>query len=129
MHAPDAVHNAFRDVSSALEDRQRAIFEADGQAIQSVTDARGLHAESISIAEGEAQARVSIAEGLASSFVPQAKEFREQPDIGRYRLRMEAVERSFMRPNKYLNTVPGAQGVDLWIDPTQEDVIKFNYRE
>ena len=129
VHAPDAVHNAFRDVSSALEDRQRAIFEADGQAIQSVTDARGLHAESISIAEGEAQARVRIAEGLASSFIPQAKEFREQPDIGRYRLRMEAVERSFIRPNKYLNTVPGSQGVDLWIDPAQDDVIKFNYRE
>ena len=129
VHAPDAVHNAFRDVSSALEDRQRATFEADGQAIELVTDARGRHAEAVSVAEGEAQARVRIAEGLASSFVPQAEVFREQPDIGRYRLRMEAVERSFTRPNKYLNTVPGSQSVDLWIDPEQDDVIKFNYRE
>ena len=42
---------------------------------------------------------------------------------------MEAIERNLWRPNKYLNTVPGAQGVDLWIDPEQEDVIKFNYGE
>ena len=129
VHAPDAVHDAFRDVSSALEDRQRATFVADGQAIELVTDARGLYAEAVTVAEGEAGARVRIAEGLAASFVPQAEEFREQPEIGRYRLRMEAVERSFVRPNKYLNTVPGSQSVDLWIDPGQEDVIKFNYRE
>ena len=129
VHAPDAVHNAFRDVSSALEDRQRATFEADGQAIELVTDARGRHAQAVAVAEGEAGARVRIAEGLASSFIPQAEVFREQPDISRYRLRMEAVERSFARPNKYLNTVPGSQSVDLWIDPNQEDVIKFNYRE
>ena len=73
--------------------------------------------------------RERIAEGLASSFIPQAEAFREQPEIGRYRLRMEAVDRSFAQPNKYLNTVPGSQSVDLWIDPAQEDVIKFNYRE
>ena len=129
VHAPDAVHDAFRDVSSALEDRQRATFVADGQAIELVTDARGLYAEAIAVAEGEAEARVRMAEGLASSFVPQAEAFREQPKIGRYRLRMEAVERSLARPDKYLNTVPGSQSVDLWIDPAQEDVIKFNYRE
>ncbi len=129
VHAPEPVHDAFRDVSSALEDRQRATFVADGQAIELVTDARGLYAEAITVAEGEAGARVRIAEGLASSFVPQAEAFRAQPEIGRYRLRMEAVERSFARPDKYLNTVPGSQSVDLWIDPAQEDVIKFNYRE
>lgn len=129
VHAPDAVHNAFRDVSSALEDRQRATFEADGRAIEIVTGARGRYTEAIAVAEAEASARVKIAEGLASSFIPQAEVFREQPEIGRYRLRLEAIERSLARPSKYLNTVPGSQSVDLWIDPGQEDVIKFNYRE
>ena len=129
VHAPDAVHNAFRDVSSALEDRQRATFEADGQAIEIVTDARGRYSQSVTLAEGEAEARVRIAEGLASSFLPQAEVYRRRPEIEEYRLRLEAVERSFTAPNKYLNTVPGSQSVDLWIDPRQEDVIKFNYRE
>ncbi len=129
VHAPEAVHDAFRDVSSALEDRQRATFEAEGQAIALVTDARGRYTEAITVAEAEAGARVRIAEGLASSFIPQAEVFREQPEIGRYRLRLEAIERSFAAPSKYLNTVPGSQSVDLWIDPAQEDVIKFNYRE
>ncbi len=129
VHAPDLVHSAFRDVSSALEDRQRATFEANGQAIALVTDARGRYAEAITVAQAEAGARVLIAEGLASSFIPQAQEFREEPEIGRYRLRLEAIERSLAHPSKYLNTVPGSQSVDLWIDPGQEDVIKFNYRE
>ena len=129
VHAPEAVHDAFRDVSSALEDRQRAAFVADGQAIELVTDARGAYSEAVTVAEGEAGARVHIAQGLASSFIPQAEAYREQPDISRFRLRMEAVERSLAEPNKYLNTVPGSQSVDLWIDPNQEDVIKFNYRE
>ena len=129
VHAPDEVHIAFRDVSSALEDRQRSTFEANGKAIERVTNGRGLYAESITIAQGEAKARVLIAEGLAESFIPQAKAFRAQPEIGRFRLRMEAIERSFVEPTKYFNTVPGSQSVDLWIDPKQDDVIKFNYRE
>ena len=129
VHAPELVHSAFRDVSSALEDRQRATFEAEGQAIALVTDARGRYTEAITVAEAEADARIRVAEGLASSFIPQAEVFREQPEIGRYRLRLEAIERSLTRPRKYLNTVPGSQSVDLWIDPGQEDVIKFNYRE
>ena len=129
VHAPETVHNAFRDVSSALEDRQRATFEADGEAIELVTDARGLYEEAVAVAEGDAVARVEIATGRAASFLPQAEAFADQPGIGRYRLRMEAIERSFVKPNKYLNTVPDSQGVDLWIEPEQEDVIKFNYRE
>ena len=107
----------------------RATFEAEGQAIILVTDARGRYAEEISAAEAEAGARVVIAEGLASSFIPQAEVFRDEPEIGRYRLTLEAIERSMTRPDKYLNTVPGSQGVDLWIDPEKQDVIKFNYRE
>ena len=129
VHAPELVHNAFRDVSSALEDRQRATFEANGQAIALVADARGRYTEAVSAAEAEAGARVKIAEGLASSFVPQAEVYREEPEIGRYRLRLEVIERSLLRPKKYLNTVPGSQSVDLWIDPEREDVIKFEYGE
>ena len=129
VHAPDTVHNAFRDVSSALEDRQRSTYEADGQAIELITDAKGRYSEAVTLAESDANARVLTAEGLAQSFIPQAEVFRRRPAIDGYRLRLEAVERSLARPNKYLNTVPGSQNVDLWIDPRQEDVLKFNYRE
>ena len=129
VHAPESVHDSFRDVSSALEDRQKSKFEAESQAIEMVTDARGRRAESVSIAEGDANARIKIAEGLAASFLPQAETISREPEIGRYRLRLEAIERSFQQPRKYLNTVEGSQGVDLWIDPEKEDVIKFNYRE
>ncbi|MEM9063809.1 MAG: hypothetical protein AAGD13_25420, partial [Pseudomonadota bacterium] len=101
----------------------------ESRAIEMVTDARGRHAESVAVAEGDASARIRVAEGLAESFVPQAETLSQQPEIGRYRLRLEAIERSFASPRKYLNTVPGSQGVDLWIDPEKEDVIKFNYRE
>ena len=129
VHAPEEVHNSFRDVSSALEDRQRARFEADGQAIALVNGAKGRYEEAVTLAQGEASATIKIAEGRAASFVPQAERFREQPAIGRTRLRLETAERSLAGPRKYLNTVSGARSVDLWIDPRQEDVIKFNYRD
>jgi len=129
VHAPESVHDSFRDVSSALENREEARFEAEAQAIEVVADARGSYAESVTIARGDANARVRIAEGLAASFMPQAEALRSEPQIGRYRLRLEAIERSLSRPRKYLNTVPGSRGVDLWIDPEKDDVIKFNYRE
>ena len=129
VHAPDGVHDSFRDVSSALEDRQRATYEADGEAIAIVTDANARYSEAVMVAEGEATARVKVAEGRAVSFRPQAEVFRAHPDVGRTRLTLETVERGLSGPRKYLNTVPGSRGVDLWIDPEQDDVIKFNYRE
>ncbi|MEM9403904.1 MAG: SO_0444 family Cu/Zn efflux transporter, partial [Pseudomonadota bacterium] len=107
VHAPESVHDSFRDVSSALEDRQKSKFEAESRAIEMVTEARGRHAESVAVAEGDATARIRVAEGLAASFVPQAETLSQQPEIGRYRLRLEAIERSFASPRKYLNTVPG----------------------
>ncbi len=129
VHAPDGVHDSFRDVSSALEDRQRATYEADGEAIAIVTDANARYSEAVMVAEGEATARVKVAEGRAVSFRPQADVFRAHPDVGRTRLTLETIERGLSGPRKYLNTVPGSRGVDLWIDPEQDDVIKFNYRE
>ena len=129
VHAPESVHDSFRDVSSALEDRQRATFEADGEAIALVTEARGRYEEAVTIAEGEAGARIKIAQGQALSFRPQAERYREHPELSRTRLRLEAIERSLVGPRKYLNTASGSRGVDLWIDPEQDDVIKFSYRE
>ena len=41
VHAPGRVHDAFRDVASALEDRQRDVHVANGAAIQSTTAATG----------------------------------------------------------------------------------------
>ena len=129
VHAPEQVHDAFRDVSSALEDRQRSKFDADGTAIATVNDARGRAAEMDSLAQAEARSGIVIAKGRAASFLPQARVFGEHTELSRLRLRLEAIENTLVRPRKYLNTVPGARGVDLWIDPEQEDVVKFNYRE
>ena len=129
VHAPEEVHNAFRDVSSALEDRQRLMFEAEGDAISNVNAAHGIYDETVTVAEGDAAARIMIAGGKAAAFLPQAEQIRRNPSIGRYRLRHEAIDRSLVGPRKYLNTVPGADAVDLWIDPAQDDVLKFDYRE
>lgn len=129
VHAPEAVHDSFRDVSSALEDRQRATFDADGRAVSSVTDARGRYAEAVALATGEATSQVTLAQGRAAAFIPQSEVYRQHPAVGQVRMRLEAIERSLVRPRKYLNTVPGSKGIDLWIDPAQQDVIKFNYRD
>jgi len=129
VHAPTAVHRQFRDVASALEDLKRARFAADGEAIRLISEANALKAEALSRAEGEATARVAVAEGRALAFLPVAEAVAESPELGRFRLRREAVERGLQAPRKYLNTVDTASNVDLWIDPAREDVIKFNFRE
>ena len=129
VHSPEEVHYAFRDVSSALEDRQRLMFEADGKAIEAVTNAEGEYAKSIAISTGDAKAAIEVAKGRAESFLPQSQAYHQSPEITRFRLKMEAIEDSFQQPVKYFNTVKNSQSVDLWIDPNQEDVIKFKYRE
>ena len=129
VHAPDSVHSAFRDVASALEDRKRATYRAEGEAITTVNDARGQYEEQVTIARGDATARIEIANGKAAAFLPYAEQVRRYPDLSRFRLRHEAIDRGLVGPRKFLNAVPDAGAVDLWIDPSQEDVLKFRYRD
>jgi HflK protein len=116
VHAPATVHDAFRDVASAHEDRLTTIHLANEYAVGLVTIARG-DAERI-VAEAQAQAvqRVALAEGAAGAFVALAAEHRHSPQLTEDRLYLEAVERVLPGARKLVRAAPGAtHGYELWL--------------
>ena len=105
VHAPARVHDAFRDVASALEDRQRDIHVATGGATQSTV-----------AASGEAERITQRAEGRAAAFRQTAAAHATSPAVTEARLYLEALEHALEMPRKYVY-MPGAGGgdVDLWL--------------
>ena len=116
VHAPGRVHDAFRDVASALEDRQRDIHVATGGATQSTVAASGEAERITQRAEGRAVREVKGAEGRASAFRQTAAAHATSPAVTETRLYLEALERALEMPRKYVY-MPGAGGgdVDLWL--------------
>ena len=116
VHAPGPVHDAFRDVASALEDRQRSIHEANGYAAEATAAASG---ESASLLEGARSARVraqQLALGTTASFRALADVDRAHPTTTETRLYLEALEQSLGKTRKYVNGASESGGdLDLWI--------------
>jgi HflK protein len=116
VHAPGPIHEAFRDVASAVEDREREILEANAYAAE-VTAAAG--GESAALLEGARAARVraqQLARGTTASFRGLADVHRTNPSSTETRLYLETLERSLSKPHKYVNGASGSGGeLDLWI--------------
>lgn len=129
VHAPNRVHDAFRDVASALEDLQRELFLADGNAISMLNEARG-NSETI-----KANAKISAvnslanARGQAAAFKPLADVHQIYPYLTERRLQLEAQEKWLVLPKLYLNGLKNSQGLDLWLDPNAADVVRFKFKD
>lgn len=129
VHAPNRVHDAFRDVASALEDLQRELFLADGDAISMLNEAKG-NSETI-----KANARISAVNNVASAkgetagFKPLSDVHQTYPYLTEKRLQLEAQEKSLILPTLYLNGLKNSQGLDLWLDPNAEDVVRFKFKD
>jgi membrane protease subunit HflK len=66
---PDAVVDAFNDVSSARGDKETVVLAAESYASKRVPDVRGESAKRLEEASAEASGRVSEAEGRAGRFI------------------------------------------------------------
>ena len=116
VHAPAAVHDAFRDVASAHEDRLRVIHEANGYAAGVIAVARGEATRVIAEAEGQASERLAQTAGAASAFKALAAEHRRSPRITEDRLYLEACERVLPGARKVVRSAAGtAKGYELWL--------------
>lgn len=116
VHAPDDVHQAFRDVASSVEDRSTSRNKALTDAVGSVAQARGEAERSRLEAEGIRDSVVMKARGSAAAFVPFASEYATAPAATRLRLYLETVERVLAPLTKWIK--PGAKespGLELWI--------------
>lgn len=100
VEPPGDVIDAFKDVISAEQDKERMINEARGYANDIVPNARGEAAQILNVAEAYAQALVAEAEGSADRFVAVLDEYVKAKEVTRRRLYLETLERVLARADK-----------------------------
>lgn len=114
VHAPDDVHQAFRDVASAAEDsatsRNLALVESEG----SIREARAQSGRLVLEADGTRFGMVDRARGAAAAFVGIRREYERAPGPTRLRLYLETAERVLAPVRKWIKPA-GARGLELWL--------------
>jgi membrane protease subunit HflK len=109
---PDEVLEAFRDVASAREDRERIVREAEAYGNALVPKARGEAERLRQEAASYGERKVNEARGEASRFTSLAAEYRKARDVTSARLFLETMEEVLPRLRK-LVIESGPGGVDL----------------
>jgi membrane protease subunit HflK len=116
VHAPATVHDAFRDVASAHEDRLTTIHQANEYAAGVVAVARGEAARLLGEADASSSQRLADAQGAASAFTALAAEHKHAPRITEDRLYLEAAERVLPGARKIIRSMAGTvKGYELWL--------------
>jgi len=115
VHAPAEVHDAFRDVANALEDKERSILVGQGYAAERAASATGEAAVITNRAGGVAVRAVALAGAEAAAFSQIASARDASPALTETRMYLETLERSLVTPRKYVQGVRGlGSDVDLW---------------
>ena len=116
VHAPASVHDAFRDVASALEDRETEVHDANGYAAERHNEGEGESAAITEAARAEANRVARLADGTAGAFAGIARAHDAHPDLTERRLWLESLERALPAPRKFiLAPAPSGGDVDLWV--------------
>lgn len=106
-YPPDEVAEAFRDVSSAREDKSRVINEAEGYRNSVVPEARGQANRALAEARSYARVQVDQAVGAAQAFGAILAQYRANSriygeDVTRFRLYLETMEKILPRVQIYV---------------------------
>ena len=102
---PEPVIPAFDDVTSAKEDKQTKINQAEAYANDVIPNARGQAAEIVNQAEATKAERVNEAEGGVSKFLQVLEEYNKgSQEVTRRRLYMETMEDILPDMNKIILT-------------------------
>lgn len=89
---PEPVKDAFREVQSASQERDRLQKQADAYANRVLAAARGEAAQVLEEAEAYRAQVVNEAEGEASRFTAVLEEYAKAPEVTRKRLYLETME-------------------------------------
>jgi len=109
---PREVIDAFKNVQSAEQQRDRLQKEADAYANTVLAGARGQAAQLLEEAEGYRAQVVNQAEGEASRFSSVLTEYEKAPEVTRKRLYLETMEEVLGQVDKVIiDENPGGQGV------------------
>ena len=116
VHPPDEVHDAFRDVASAQEDKQRTVHRANIFAIEAVNQAKGEAAAMVEDALAFKEQQILRADGDAAGFLLRVDAYRRAPELTRFRLQLETLEVTLPGLQKFVR--PGAgdlKDFDMWL--------------
>ena len=102
VRPPKQVEQAFKDVVSAKEDRERLIYEAKGYQEDLIPKAKGQAMQIIREAEGYKEERIKRAEGDAQKFLSVLKEYEKAKDVTRKRLYLETMEEVLPGVRKFI---------------------------
>lgn len=92
VQPPAAVKDAFRDVISADQDRERLINEAQGYANEVLPAARGQASQTLEEARAYRDTKIARATGEGARFTALVGEYRKAPVVTRKRLYLETME-------------------------------------
>src|SRR6266446_2711364 len=115
-HPPDEVHDAFRDVASALEDKLRTINLANVFAVEKINQAKG---EATAMTEGALafkEQRTAGAQADADAFALRLEAYKHAPRLTQFRLQLETLEDVLPGMRKFVR--PGSGDVkefDMWL--------------
>jgi HflK protein len=116
VHAPREVHDAFRDVASAHEDRLTTIHQAEAYAVAAAALVRGEAESKIAAAEAGAAAELDAAHGKAGAFTALAAEHSRSPRLTEERMYIETCERVLPGARKIVRPAWGTtKGYELWL--------------
>ncbi len=102
VEAPEAVREAFADVASAQQDRERAVLEAQGYADKVVPEARGKSEEAVNLAHAYHEKRILEAQGETAGFRAVLDQYKKAPEVTRQRLYLETLESILPRMDKVI---------------------------
>ena len=92
VHPPLEVVPAFREVASAMEEKEAKVNEAEAYRLETEAQAEGEADGRIQLAEGFRHDRVKRAEGEAARFVLKAAAYGASPEVTRIRLHLDMIE-------------------------------------
>ena len=123
VRPPEAVVKAFYDVQDAREDQVTFINTAQAYANERIPAARADFARQVAEAEGMKAKRINQAKGEGTRFVQKLAEYQKAPEVTRYRILLESLERILPGRDKVIldgsNEMPVT---DLWFfDGTKAD--------
>jgi membrane protease subunit HflK len=99
---PAAVRESFADVTSAAQDRESAVLQAQGYADKVVPEARGRAEEALNQARAYREQRILEAQGQVSRFSALLIEYQRAPAVTRERLYLETMEQILPKMDKVI---------------------------
>ncbi len=110
VQPPKEVSDAFKDVASAREDKQRSINQAEAYRRDILPKAQGQASETVNRAEAYKATRIREAEGEARRFLSVLAEYEKAEDVTRKRMIFETLEEILSKPGMEKLVLPSDAG-------------------